>query len=334
MTLASPVFVFVFQVGILLTLATGAGAACIETIASPDEDHYFEIAEGDWRLSYSPRPISSVRNSLLIVEHPRNRGKPIMFTATVRPFGTFGWTCNSKIVVLEPGKKVALLVPAKLRHELVLVGPGGTLPLEYRLLSDIPEKYQANPDQIIQRPIDVLIFENHPIASKAKDEALRALAIWRTAGIYLVPRFQVIKGNRVADILGEDRTMVAAFNYRIMSSEDAREINKISDIRSVKDGFAIVFAKSNISGVLGTRADPTRRQVYIAGACDNNFPMTIAHELGHLLLGGGHTGKKNAKWTSSLMRLCNQGIGTVISEADAEMARASAAKWPVERKKP
>ena len=316
--------IFVLQILFFLTGAGALSAACIEEIKALDEAHYFPVFSGEWAPNQASRPIPSQGNSVLIVSPRRGTNVAVKFSAVVRPTGTNGWSCRSKVFVIRGNERVVLSLPVSRGNELVLVGPDGFPPFDFRLMSDTADAYRSNSSKIIRRPIDVIIFENHPEAGQAKKHTLGALAIWRKAGIHFEPRFQYIRGKQIEKILGRDRIMEASTNYVTQHPDEQGDVNRIWDLKTADKRLSIVFAKSSLPGELGTRGDRRRQQVYIAGGnCDGGFPAVIAHELGHLLLGAGHTGKPNVKWTSTLMRECKS-LGTGISDADAKLARERA----------
>jgi len=122
------------------------------------------------------------------------------------------------------------------------------------------------------------------------------------------------------------------------------EREQLFKLKSKPDMMAVFFVTTKGQ----SQAELEFMQVYM-----DNDPMgsplgrTLAHELGHLLLGEGHTGgeqrldpcdraaaesafqpKKEAPWTSGLMRAGNKSTATDVSAADAATARKNALAMP------
>lgn len=179
----------------------------------------------------------------------------------------------------------------------------------------------------VERPLYVYVIEGAPMAATADNHIAKAVEIWKAAGIVFVPKIEKIQGARVTALLGDDRKMQSFAGESDQEKEPGyTERRNLAKLKPSPKALAVFFVLSDWM----SRADPNLFQVYVDGEpALTPVGRTMAHEIGHLLLGPGHTGKPGVPWTSGLMSAggaVNDGVD--ISKEDGAMARARASQIP------
>jgi hypothetical protein len=118
-----------------------------------------------------------------------------------------------------------------------------------------------------------------------------AIAIWRRVGIDFDPTFRDIRGDDVKKLLGEDRILAGCFGTCEEETGEWQDRMRVQALKPRPDTLGIFFAKGDLGLIGSTRYDPFRHQIYISeDVRDPVIGRTVAHEVGHSLLGRGHTG--------------------------------------------
>jgi hypothetical protein len=210
------------------------------------------------------------------------------------------------------------------------------------VLASAPDR-PAQPDKV-GVPVELFILEGAELANDAEKHFSAAAEIWAKAGIVLQKkRTRRLSKAESEKLLAQGKELVLD-TYRGCPSRfegpGYSEREQLFKLKSKPDAVAVFFVATRTQ----SQAEREFLQVYM----DNN-PMgaplgrTLAHELGHLFLGEGHTGgeqrtgpcdrfaagltiqpKRPAPWTSGLMREGNASNATDISAADAATARQNA----------
>lgn len=192
--------------------------------------------------------------------------------------------------------------------------------------------------------MELILLEGAPLADKAEEHFAAAAKIWAKAGIILqkkrVRRLSKVESEKLLEKgkkLALDTYLGCPARFEEPGYSEREQLYKL---KSKLDGVAVFFVTTTTQ----SQVEREFLQVYM----DNDprgasLGRTLAHELGHLLLGEGHTGgdqrigpcdrsaadmtiqpKRKAPWTSGLMRGGNESDATDISSADAETARKNA----------
>ena len=191
----------------------------------------------------------------------------------------------------------------------------------------LPAGEMAHAQTPIERPLHVYIIEGAPLAANADAHIKRAVEIWSTAGIVFKPTIERITGEKVKQLLGSDRKLQSYFGDTDREKEPGyTERKALFKLRPNPKSLAVFFVNNDLS----SRAEPEYFQVYV-GSEPSQSPIgrTMAHEIGHLLLGPGHTGKPGVPWKSGLMENAGSINDSVsIDESDAATARKRAEQIP------
>lgn len=149
--------------------------------------------------------------------------------------------------------------------------------------------------QPVKRPLYIYIFDGSSKADKADDHIKRAVEIWSKAGVTFEPKVEHIKGDRIKELLGADSKLQSYAGEADRDEELGRsERSSLAKLKPNPKSLGVFILDSDWM----SKADSDLFQVYInIGSDPSQTPVgrTVAHEIGHLLLGGGH------KWKSGLM---------------------------------
>jgi len=199
----------------------------------------------------------------------------------------------------------------------------------YTWYSDLDPTKTFETKDVIRRNIYVYIFEGAPLESTARAHVEAAVGIWRNAGVDFKPVYRNIGGEDLKSILGDDKKLTVFYGEADRDSGEWQDRQRVQGLKPNKDSFAVVFARTTFMGFGGTRADPERNQTYIDEDVQNAPPgRTVAHELGHLLLGEGHTGQSGVPWTSGLMYAGTNSSAVDLTDTDSNTARGRARTVP------
>jgi len=314
-----------FLVFLYFCCSSIAKAACIDPIEHLSTD-MLPAGAGELESGASVLiDVTAKYHAAIRIKNPSR--KALALSLAVHRKNAVSFNCQSDTVALRAGQEMLLDIPVLWPvSSLRLSSPATGANFSYEIHSDIHRNFHNRPEEIIERPLYIFAFDNHPEHRRVKRHIGRAIRIWKSAGIHFKPFYESLSKDRTTQILGEDGKMKASLNYAIMNPDDASEVNSISGLRENRKVISVVFANTTWSGVYGTRADIYRNQIYVDREC-GNYGVTIAHEIGHILLGAGHTGNPNVRWTSSLMRKCGQ-ISPDVSDEDMSIARKRAARLP------
>jgi hypothetical protein len=191
----------------------------------------------------------------------------------------------------------------------------------------IPASRIAHAQAPIERPLFVYLIEGAPLEKNADAHIKKAVEIWSTVGIVFKPKIERITGDKVKQLLGDDRKLQSYFGDSDRESEPGwTERKALFKLRSDPKSMAVFFVNNTGS----SRAEPEYFQAYV-GSEPSTTPVgrTMAHEIGHLLLGPGHTGTKGVPWKSGLMENSGSVNDSIsIHDADAAIARKRAEQIP------
>ncbi|QHO72332.1 hypothetical protein ACH79_06525 [Bradyrhizobium sp. CCBAU 051011] len=202
---------------------------------------------------------------------------------------------------------------------------------KYTIYSDLNAQRDFSTREVVRRNLYVFKFKNAPLASTSRAHVEAAIGIWRDAGIDFQPVYRDFSDSETAQILGDDRLLTVFFGQSGLELGEWQDRERVQNLKPKKESFAVVFARTTFQGFGGTRTDPYRVQIYIdEDVLVPTAPVgrTVAHELGHLLLGEGHTGSPNVPWTSGLMEAGTASTFIDVSATDAKRARTRAAQIP------
>lgn len=137
----------------------------------------------------------------------------------------------------------------------------------------------------------------------------------------------MISGKQVKELLGEDRKLQSYAGEGDRETEPGyTERKALAKLRANPKSLAVFFVSTNWM----SRAEPELFQVYVDSESGlTPTGRTMAHEIGHLLLGPGHTGKPGVPWKSGLMENAGTPNDSVdIDASDAAIARKRAEMIP------
>jgi hypothetical protein len=183
----------------------------------------------------------------------------------------------------------------------------------------------------VTRRLWVYVFRNAELANNVHAHINEAVRIWKAAGIQFRPLIRPIPDHDAQRILGEkDLTLRSYLGMLDKDDEPGRtQRKKLAGIKRQPGDLAVFIVKMDGPA----RAVPDYFLVTMGHDLTSAKPgRTLAHEIGHLLLGEGHTGGDDSSApTSGLMYAGNKPGGdlTDISDKDAERARERARKIPV-----
>jgi hypothetical protein len=193
-------------------------------------------------------------------------------------------------------------------------------------------------------PLELIILEGAELAGKAEEHFAAAAKIWAKASIILQKKRVRRLSKPESEKLLEKGKKFSLDTYLGCPSRFEEpgysEREQLYKLKSKPDGVAVFFVATSTQ----SQAEREFLQVYMDhDPIGSSLGRTLAHELGHLLLGEGHTGgeqrvgpcdrsaadlavqpKRKAPWTSGLMLPANNSDATDISSADAETARKNA----------
>jgi hypothetical protein len=238
------------------------------------------------------------------------------------------------LLVLSSGLKIAIALP-----------PGSSVKVSV-YTSGFPATAADRPadPKHVGLPLQVYVVPSAPLENAVNAHMKAAVAIWAEAGVHLQPKITRLSKAQAETLLGSDLTIRGYLGciQRFSAGYERREA--LAHQKPKPDALAVFFVKS--SGQ--SQAEPEFVQAYIAeDVMGAPLGRTVAHEIGHLLLGYGHTGgeqrttpcdraaseqtiepKRPAPWTSGLMRDGSSSNGVDISERDASTARLRALQLP------
>ena len=320
-------------VGILLIAAITAEVAradCGKQLTAVP-DGLFEIGSGtvDSGIAVSKEVLAS-RKLVVEVRSPVTKLYSLIVARPDAP--SYSRYCHEAGGVSGGGSSILQIEEAPMgspvKVELTNIGHPGEQKITYRIYADLSLDWKLKADDLVRRPLYVYIFENAPLADKARAHIEEAAKIWRSVGIDFNPSYRKFTAEQVKQLIGDDLILEGCFGECDSQEGDWQERQRVQALKPHPDSFAVVFAKGTLGLVGSTRADPFRQQVYISeDVFQPTLGRTPAHELGHLLLGRGHTGNPNVTWTSGLMA-ADPSNATDISAKDAMAARERAKKLP------
>jgi hypothetical protein len=173
----------------------------------------------------------------------------------------------------------------------------------------------------ITRTLRVYVFENSQFALNVHEHVSGAVEIWQQAGIRFLPWIQYVNDQQAVKLIGPDKTLQSY--HGVLDRDDlpgATERYNLARLKGPFRAMAVFFVEND-----WTRADPQYFQAYIGHDYPSRPGRTVAHEIGHLLLGEGHTGDRGGP-TSGLMVPGNRSSAWDISDTDAERAKIQASK--------
>lgn len=199
-------------------------------------------------------------------------------------------------------------------------------------IGHIHPSHKCDP-RYVTRKLYVYKFYNAPLASAIYSHVNRAVDIWMQAHIQFRLVFRPIDVLEACRLLGSDpgspgkprRLMVPWGPLDRYEEPGYTQRSNLSKMKRSPAALGVFFADAD-----RTAADPGRFQVYIGEDVFGASPgRTVAHEIGHLLLGEGHTGHPDVAWKSGLMIAGNRSSLEDIDDEDADLARKRAGKIPV-----
>lgn len=179
----------------------------------------------------------------------------------------------------------------------------------------------------VTRKLYVYKFKGAPLI-QVYAHASSAVRIWREAGIQFLISYIDIGDKQAVQLIGKDLTLQVYVGP--LDKYDEPGYTERRNLYRLKRPGALAVFFLRTDGP--TMADIDLFQAYIGNDVAGARPgRTVAHEIGHLLLGKGHTGDAGCGITSGLMYAGNQPGGHLddISKEDAEKARIRASKIPI-----
>jgi hypothetical protein len=196
-----------------------------------------------------------------------------------------------------------------------------------RCLGHSQASHKCDP-RYITLNLRVYVFKNAPLARDVYAHVYGAVEIWKQAGIKFLPRFQHVTDQQAVELIGPDLVLQSYLGVVDRDDEPGKtERANLERFKHAPGTLAVFFVRNT-----WTRADFDLRQAYIGDDVQGSLPgRTVAHEIGHLLLGEGHTGAPSRfAPTSGLMYAGNRrGHSTDISDTDAKIARDTASRIPL-----
>jgi hypothetical protein len=205
-----------------------------------------------------------------------------------------------------------------------------------------PAFRRAAPPDRVDLAVETIVFDGAELADKIDAQLTAAAAIWEKAGVVLKPApvKRLSKADSTKHLAKGSAAKLDTYMGCIQRFDEPgfAERKELLKLKSRPGAVGIFVVKT----VTQSQAEREFTQIYL----DNDPTLTavgrtLAHELGHLLLGEGHTGgerrpgpcdataaamtvqpKEPAPWTSGLMR--NASTATDISAQDAVTARRAA----------
>jgi hypothetical protein len=189
-------------------------------------------------------------------------------------------------------------------------------------------------------PLHVFVTPNAPLSDAVNAHVKEAVAIWTRAGVHLQALVVRLSAEQTKSMLGDSLSIDGYLGCGQRFDGDFARREALWRRKPNPSALGVFFVRS----ASGSQAEPEFLQAYISSN-PFNAPVgrTLAHEIGHLLLGDGHTGgqqrikpcdraaaeeavhvKRHAPWTSGLMRDGGTSTSTDISGADATTARRRA----------
>lgn len=193
-------------------------------------------------------------------------------------------------------------------------------------------------------PLHVYVMPEAPLAPTANSHVKSAVEIWEQAGIHLQPKTKRLTLLEAEPLIGKDLTVQHYLGCPQRFDSGFEEREALARYKPSVNALAIFFVKTTAFAW----AEIEFTQAYMANdLASANVGRTLAHEIGHLLLGDGHTGgeqqigrcdrfkasmtvqpKRAAPWTSGLMKGGEASASVDISAVDAVTARRTALGLP------
>jgi hypothetical protein len=261
-----------------------------------------------------------------------SKNSALLYTVIVFPVGGLiaRFYCTAVGGVLASEKVVVDVSNAPLLDDLMIniTGSAGSQG-SYTIYSDLPAIRSYQTKEVIRRNLYVFVFDNAPLRATARLHVEEAVRIWREVGVDFKPVYKDLNDAETEVILGKHKRLTVFFGPDDKNAGEWQDRERVQKLKSNIRSFGVAFARTTFEGFGGTKADLDRSQAYIDEDVMNApIGRTVAHELGHLLLGEGHTGAKGSLFTSGLMRLGTESDAKDISDADAKLARARAVSIP------
>jgi hypothetical protein len=191
-------------------------------------------------------------------------------------------------------------------------------------------------------PLYVYVLDGGPSSAEVTKDVNAAVATWEKAGVILAPKLQVLDKKTTVALLGDDESISGFYNCdqrldNLHGEYDARM--RLSKLKPDPRSLAVFFGNARI-----TQSEPDLFQAYIGNDLNKTTPgLTVAHEIGHLFFGPGHTDSKTqgacddfptltkhpVTVTSSLMT--SPQTGSNISYQDSVLARKKILTLPEAR---
>jgi hypothetical protein len=170
-------------------------------------------------------------------------------------------------------------------------------------MDDLPVKYAdglAVPagglefvPSLVGAPLYVYILDGGPSNAEVTKSVDGAVAIWKKAGIILLPSIKSLGKQETVALLGKDErigtymTCEGRFN-----KQDLEARKRLSELKPNHRALAIFFYRNTE----WTQSEPELLQSYIGNDPNPGMPgLTVAHEIGHLFFGAGHVGGEARK---------------------------------------
>ncbi|QBE65772.1 hypothetical protein [Pseudoduganella lutea] len=280
------------------------------------------------------------KNIAVIVEA---KHKTSIFTVLSSYTGKFPYLCND-IGGLTDGQSAIFEFPYNSKPIFITLisPPGSSFNIKYFTSG---KEWTPTSENIIPRlvhlPVNVMIFDEAPLAFNAIEHIQAAEKIWLSAGIKLVMNIRKFNSLETENILGKKKTIETHLGCVQRFDEPGyAQRKKLMTLKKTPETIGIFFAKN----LTQSQAEKEFNQVYMSKTLGSkDIGRTLAHEIGHLLLGEGHPNGKaparpctipeiiekvSVKWTSGLMEPGDISNSTSISEDDSKIARLAARKLP------
>jgi hypothetical protein len=174
----------------------------------------------------------------------------------------------------------------------------------------------------ITRNLWVYVFPDAQLAAQVYAHVFHAVDIWKSAGIQFLPAIMKIDDKLASQLLCGERSLRVNIGRSVDLDEEPGRTQRQNLYRLKKQpwALAVFFVNANVLA----KADPDHFQVYMSNdLVGARAGRTLAHEIGHILLGEGHNENVGCGEDSGLMYAGNQAGGTRedISTADSKKAR-------------
>jgi hypothetical protein len=198
----------------------------------------------------------------------------------------------------------------------------------------------------VRIPVEVFVLENAPLAAQARKQIDAAVGIWAAAGIVLDIKLRRLSPDETDKSLGVDSKRILNTYLGCSQRFDNPGFLQRENLLKLKSDpktLGVFYVKNTTQ----SQAEIEFNQLYMMDDPSSVSGRTLAHEIGHILLGEGHVDgqraifpctlsesgiitreKEKAPWTSGLMRAGNTSNSVEISEKDAVIARRMAISLP------